>query len=52
MGMPETIISNLCSNAIKFTHVGGGITLKVADNDKGMLFSIMDNGKGCSTKIG
>jgi len=40
------VVNNLISNAIKFTHDGGVITINVQDSDNHVLLSIADNGIG------
>jgi PAS domain S-box-containing protein len=44
--MLATVIRNLISNAIKFTHRGGEITLSVQEQNSSILFTIRDNGIG------
>jgi len=45
----EEIIENLVSNALKFTHEGGEIILRVRkESDKEMIIEIIDNGQGLS----
>jgi PAS domain S-box-containing protein len=39
-------ISNLVGNAVKFSHAGGEITVRVAVLDKELLFSVSDKGQG------
>ncbi|MGG7035631.1 MAG: sensor histidine kinase [Flavobacterium sp.] len=41
-----TIIRNLVSNAIKFTHTDGTIKVSVKKTDTDFLFSVKDNGVG------
>jgi len=50
--MLNTVIRNIVSNAIKFTHVGGSIFIAARYNEKNMIeFSITDNGVGIETDI-
>lgn len=42
----ETIITNLISNAFKYTKIGGKITLNVTEEAECVVFSIADNGIG------
>lgn len=44
--MTLMILRNLVSNAIKFTHENGNITLKVHLTDTESCFSVIDNGTG------
>jgi signal transduction histidine kinase len=46
--MIEAIFRNLISNAIKFTHSGGTVTISVRESGKNWLFSVSDKGKGMS----
>jgi PAS domain S-box-containing protein len=45
-GMLETIIRNLVSNAVKFSVKGGQIDVRVDSYEKGVRFSVADNGIG------
>ena len=45
-GRLEKIISNLLSNALKYTPNGGGVTVKVDVNDEELECSIKDTGRG------
>jgi signal transduction histidine kinase len=40
------VITNLLGNALKFTPEGGSITIKAAQNDNEVLFSVTDSGPG------
>lgn len=40
------ILLNLLSNAVKFTEAGGTVKLKIADNDTGVTFTVVDSGIG------
>jgi len=44
--MIDLVLRNLISNAIKFTHKKGKITIAISDNDQEILTSISDNGIG------
>ncbi len=48
MHMISTILRNLISNAIKFTHVNGQIMLSVLKNPHEYLITVSDNGVGIS----
>ncbi|WP_281226821.1 PAS domain-containing sensor histidine kinase [Flavobacterium aquiphilum] len=48
--MLDTIIRNLISNAIKFTHDHGKIILKTQKDNEKTIISITDNGVGISAK--
>ncbi|MDO4160442.1 MAG: ATP-binding protein [Prevotellaceae bacterium] len=47
----ETIISNLVSNAFKYTKEGGKVVMTVTDNDNNVTFSVKDNGIGIIEKM-
>ncbi len=44
----RTALSNLLTNAIKYTPAGGGITLFVAANDSTISVGVQDSGEGIS----
>ena len=44
----ESIISNLCDNAVKFNKPGGSITLSTLTKEEGAEFTICDTGIGIS----
>ncbi len=44
--MIQTVIRNLISNALKFTHSGGKINIKVSDFDDKVEISVSDTGIG------
>jgi two-component system sensor histidine kinase VicK len=44
------VINNLISNAIKFTHDGGVITIRIENQQKTVLVSVADNGIGIPAK--
>jgi len=46
--MVKTILRNLISNAIKYSYLGGEITIKVTEKDKNIEIAIIDNGVGIS----
>jgi len=48
--MIETVIRNLVSNALKFTHNGGSITIKTQRDQNQLLVSIKDTGVGIDSK--
>ncbi len=47
----EQILWNLLSNSIKFTPSGGKVKLIVSREDKNILFSVIDNGKGINSQF-
>jgi signal transduction histidine kinase len=48
--MFKTVLRNLISNAIKFTQIGGEITISAITNQKQVEITISDNGIGMSEK--
>ncbi|MFC2102236.1 ATP-binding protein [Bacteroidota bacterium] len=46
--MIQTVIRNITSNAIKFSHPGGKIEIWADNSDQGISLSIRDNGIGIS----
>lgn len=48
--MLNTIILNLISNAIKYTNMGGRITINSQVTDNEVVVSILDNGVGINSK--
>lgn len=42
----EIILNNLIANAVKFTHNGGTVTVRVYDNENEILISVHDTGVG------
>ena len=44
--MIKTILRNLISNAIKYSHIGGVITINAAEHNKFVEISVADNGVG------
>ncbi len=44
----STVLRNLISNAIKFTNIGGNITISSYDENNKVRISVKDNGKGIS----
>jgi signal transduction histidine kinase len=44
--MMSTVVRNLMSNAIKFTHEGGKVTVQADGDSEGIELSVTDNGVG------
>jgi signal transduction histidine kinase/ligand-binding sensor domain-containing protein/DNA-binding response OmpR family regulator len=42
----ESILSNLLTNAYKYTPIGGKITLSITDRENDVVFAVEDNGIG------
>lgn len=47
----ELIISNLLSNAFKYTNRGGHVSLSIEDKPDRVLFSVKDNGIGIDERV-
>lgn len=48
--MVDTVIRNLISNALKFTHSKGKMKINIVSNESNIHFHIQDNGIGISPK--
>lgn len=48
--MMRKVFSNLISNAIKYSHDGGSVTVNVSEKDNHSMVSIEDSGVGISNK--
>jgi two-component system, sensor histidine kinase and response regulator len=46
--MLKTILRNLISNAIKYTHSNGEITISAVQNQNNIEITVSDNGVGMS----
>ncbi|PLX22228.1 MAG: hybrid sensor histidine kinase/response regulator, partial [Salinivirgaceae bacterium] len=51
LNMLSTILRNLVSNAIKFTHENGEINIYAEQNSKEVIVTVADNGTGISPEI-
>lgn len=49
--MIGTVLRNLVSNAIKFTHPGGRVTIRAHAGDDGLRVSVEDTGVGISEEL-
>jgi len=49
--MLETVLRNLATNAIKYTPVGGTVTISMAKNHNETVFTVTDTGVGISEKL-
>lgn len=49
--MISTVLRNLVSNAIKFTHLGGKIVITVEQKKKELIISVSDTGIGISNEV-
>ena len=47
----EEVITNLVSNAIKFTPGGGGIEIKITEESKNIRVEVADNGEGVEEEL-
>lgn len=48
MGKLERVLSNIIDNAIRHTHTGGKIEIRVIEKSNNVRFEVMDNGIGMS----
>jgi signal transduction histidine kinase/ligand-binding sensor domain-containing protein/DNA-binding response OmpR family regulator len=48
----EIILFNLVSNAFKYTHSGGGVTLVIFENEKDIEIEVKDTGSGIPADVG
>ncbi|MGE5353026.1 MAG: ATP-binding protein [Acidobacteriota bacterium] len=46
--MTDTVVRNLLSNALKFTHPDGRVTIRVHDDSEAVIVSVSDTGTGMS----
>jgi len=49
--MTETILRNLISNAIKFTHLNGTVSVSAEPDNDFVVLKVIDNGVGIKTEI-
>ena len=49
--MIDTVVRNLISNAVKFTHSGGRVTITCDKSETNLLVKIADNGIGMSPEV-
>jgi signal transduction histidine kinase len=47
----ERVLTNLVSNAVKYTPRGGAVEIEVAEESEGIRLSVLDNGKGISDEL-
>ena len=47
----EQIVTNLLDNAVKYTPVGGAITVETSGDDQHVVLSVKDNGVGISAEL-
>ncbi len=47
----ERVLTNLVSNAVKYTQRGGAIELELVEEPDGIRISVLDNGKGISDEL-
>jgi signal transduction histidine kinase len=47
----ERVLTNLVSNAVKYTPKGGAIEIQLAQDADGIRMSVLDNGKGISEDL-
>jgi two-component system phosphate regulon sensor histidine kinase PhoR len=45
-GMIEQVLTNLIDNAVKYSPVGGKVTMAVSEQAEGILFEVIDTGLG------
>lgn len=49
-GEIRRVITNLCGNAINYTHLGGKVDIEVREQNGDIIFSVTDNGNGIPTE--